>query len=328
LRDGLEGSARRENPRHIAALEAVADRSRYGPIVCHDEAVAQLYRSVACESEVRRWCADRLHAWQVPHSTDVVNSSLGETHLTWAGEGTDTCVFLPGTNFNAATSTGLLEALSYRCRVVCADLPGQPGLSAAHRPGDETQQYSRWVAEVIEEVRRHVPGGRVVLMGHSRGAAVALAASPDSVDSLVLLSPAGLAPVHLTPGVLVSSVLWLIRPTPRSAGRLVQRMASEDGTDLDLIVEWMALVGRSTRTTGAPGPLPREVLVRWRGRPMRILVGAEDIFFPPPRLEGPARRFLGERVEVLQDAGHLLVDERPDAVATALTDALGELNAR
>jgi alpha-beta hydrolase superfamily lysophospholipase len=43
------------------------------------------------------------------------------------------------------------------------------------------------VAEVIEEVRRHGRGGGVVLMGHSRGAAVALSASPDSVDFLVLL---------------------------------------------------------------------------------------------------------------------------------------------
>ena len=297
---------------------------RCWPIVCHDVAVAELYRSEALESDVRRWCADRLDAWRVPHSTAVMNTSLGDTHLTWAGAGPDTCVFLPGTNFNAATSTGLLEVLSTRCRVVCADLPGQPGLSAAGRPSDERQQFAHWVAEVLEEARRRGPGGKVVLMGHSRGAAVALSADPDSVDSLVLLSPAGLARAHLTPGVLVRSVLWLIRPTARTAGGLVELMADRETSGLDLIVEWMALVGRSTRTTGAPGPLPREMLVRWRGRPMQVLVGSGDVFFPPRRLDGPTHRSLGKRVEVIDGAGHLLVDERPDAVATALAVALAE----
>ncbi len=88
---------------------------------------ADLYRSEDRESEVRRWCRERLRAWRVPHRTTVVPTVLGETHLTSAGTGPDLCVYLPGTNFNAATSVALLEALAAHCRVVCVDLPGQPG---------------------------------------------------------------------------------------------------------------------------------------------------------------------------------------------------------
>lgn len=177
-----------------------------------------------------------------------------------AGQGDGLCVYLPGTNFNAATSTGLLGVLASRRRVVCADLPGQPGLSASGRLGDEPEVWARWVAEVIEECRRRVAEGRVVLMGHSRGAAVALAAAPGSVDSLVQLSPAGLARVRVT---------------------------------------------------------PQDRLERWRGHRVRILAGERDVFFPPRRLEGPARRHLGERIQVVTGAGHLLVDQRPDAVTAA-----------
>lgn len=277
---------------------------------------------------MRRWCADRLDAWQVPHTTGLVTTSLGDTHLTVVGEGADTCAYLPGTNFNAATSTGVLAALSTHCRVVCADLPGQPGLSAAGRPREETQAYARWVSEVVQECRRLGGGGRLVLMGHSRGAAVALSAEPDSVDALVLLSPAGLAPVHLTPVLLMRSVAWLLRPTPGRTARLVELMAGADpGDALDQVVEWMTLVARTTRTTGAPGPLPADVLARWRGRRVRILVGARDTFFPPRRLEGPTRRYLGKRPEIVEDAGHLLVDQRPEAAATALAAVLAERDA-
>jgi pimeloyl-ACP methyl ester carboxylesterase len=289
--------------------------------------VADLYRSAAYESEVRRWCADRLDAWQAPHTTRIVSTALGDTHLTCVGEGADVCVYLPGTNFNAATSIGVLAALSEHCRVVCADLPGQPGLSAARRPTDETQGYAAWVSEVIEETRR--VNGRVVLMGHSRGAAAALSAEPDTVHALILLSPAGLARVRLTPSMLVRSVTWLLRPTRRRSARLVELMAGgAPGNDLDLVVEWMTIVARSTRTTGAPGPLAADVLDRWRGRQVRVLTGERDIFFPPRRLAGPAREHLGEGVEIVPDVGHLLVDQRPDAAAAALAAVLGRHGSR
>ncbi len=288
--------------------------------------MAELYRSAASESEVRRWCADRLHAWQAPHTTRIVSTALGDTHLTCVGEGADVCVYLPGTNFNAATSIGVLAVLSEHCRVVCPDLPGQPGLSAARRPPDETLGYAAWVSEVIEESRG---SGRVVVMGHSRGAAAALLAEPDTVHALILLSPAGLARVRLTPSMLVRSVTWLLRPTRRRSARLVELMAGGDsGNDLDLVVDWMTLVARSTRTTGAPGPLDADVVDRWRGRQVRVLTGERDIFFPPRRLAGPAREHLGQGVESVPDVGHLLVDQRPDAAAAALAAVLGRHGSR
>ena len=88
---------------------------------------------------------------------------------------------------NAATSTALLEALAARWRVVCADLPGRPGLSTSVRPREDDRVHGRWLRQVLHEARGDQVG-RVVLVGHSRGAAVALALS----------------------------VAWLLRPTDRA----------------------------------------------------------------------------------------------------------------
>ena len=268
---------------------------------------------------MRRWCRDRLQAWPVAHRTTVVPTVLGETHLTSLGTGADVCVYLPGTNFNAATSTALLEALAARCRVVCADLPGQPGLSTATRPREDPRGHGRWLRQVLDEARGD-PVGRVVLVGHSRGAAVALATDPSTVDALVLLSPAGLAGPRLAPGTLALSLAWLLRPTDRRSARLVDLMAGPaSSTDLSRLVEWMTLAARSTRTSGAPGPLPQDVLARWRGHDVRVLAGEHDVFFPPDRLVDPALRLLGVRLEVVREAGHLLPDQRPEAVVAAAT---------
>ena len=285
--------------------------------------MAALYRSPASEEEVRRWCADRLGAWPVEHSTATIPTALGPTHLTSLGESADVCVYLPGTNFNAAVSTGFLEALAQRCRVVCADLPGQPGLSTADRSRTSVTSRSLWIGQVLAEARRGHSAGRLVLAGHSRGAALALSADPDAVDSLIMISPAGLASAQLTVRTVIRSVAWLLRPSDRSSARLVALMTGEDaGADVEETVEWMTLVARATRTSGAPGPLPPDTLRRWRGASIHIFVGEQDVFFPPERLAGPARRHLGQRLDVVPGAGHLLTGASTDQVADALTSAL------
>lgn len=278
--------------------------------------MAALYRSPADESTVRAWCEQRLAGWEVPHDTAVVDTALGPTHLTTAGDGDDVCVYLPGTNFNAATSTDVLAALGASARVVCADLPGQPGLSASGRPRDEVRAYRAWVQEVLAHVRAADGPGRLLLVGHSRGAAVALGADPGSVDGLLLLSPAGLAGVRMAPSVVGPSLTWLLRPTPARSRRLVALMAGADGDHgLEHVTEWLTLTARSTRSTGAPGPLPRELLERWRDRNVAVVTGELDVFFPPGRLDQPCRRHLGQEVETVPGAGHLLTDQRPDLVA-------------
>lgn len=286
--------------------------------------MADLYRSVADEAHLREWCENRLHRWAVPHTTAYLDTALGPTHLASAGTGTDVCLYLPGTNFNAATSTRVLEALGAVTRVVCADLPGQPGLSAAQRPRDEVSAYGRWVQEVLGHVRATTEADRLLLVGHSRGAAVALGADPASVHGLLLVSPAGLARVRMSPAVVGRSLAWLARPTPARTRRVVALMAgTADDRGLEHVTEWLTLTARGTRTTGAPGPLPTRLLARWQGRPVSVVAGALDAFFPPARLAEPARRHLGRDVEAVAGAGHLLTDQRPELVADRVRTLLG-----
>jgi len=224
-----------------------------------------------------------------------VDTALGPTHLTTAGAGNDVCVYLPGTNFNAATSTDVLAALGASTRIVCADLPGQPGLSAAGRPRDAVRAFRAWVQEVLAHVRAADGPGRLLLVGHSRGAAVAFGADPGSVGP---------------------SLAWLFRPTPARSRRLVVLMAGADGDHgLEHVTEWLTLTARSTRSTGAPGPLPRELLERWRDRNVAVVTGELDVFFPPGRLDQPCRHDLGQAGETVPGAGHLLTDQRPGLVA-------------
>lgn len=279
--------------------------------------MADLYRSPAGEGRVRDWCVQRLQGWTVPHETSTISTSLGDTHLVAAGQGGTVCVYLPGTNFNAATSLGLLTTLARRCRVVVPDLPGQPGLSSVTRPRPEADGYGRWLGEVVSAVRATAPADRLVVVGHSRGAAVALA-GPEDVDALALVSPAGLAKVRMSRTVLTTALPWMLRPTPARSASLLRMMSGPTAVVDPDLVAWLTIVARDTRSTGAPGPLPARTLERWRSRPVRVLVGSHDRFFPAEHLEPVARHRLGAPVDVLDGVGHLAVEEDPELVASCL----------
>ena len=213
----------------------------------------------------------------------------------------------------------MLSALAPRCRVYAADLPGQPGLSAAARPDHEVSGYAAWLADLIAWVRLRHEGERIVLAGHSRGAAVALSAEPDSVDGLALLAPAGLTEVRPSIEMMRSTLPWLLRRNNAGARRLLEYMSGPAHTPPDDLVQWMTLVARTCRTTGAPGQLPDAILIGWKGRPVRVAVGEHDVFFPDSKLREPCRTKLGLEPSVVAGAGHLLVDEEPVLVSNLIT---------
>jgi pimeloyl-ACP methyl ester carboxylesterase len=273
------------------------------------------YRSRQGAEQVRTWCRAALARWDVPHQAHLVDTSLGETHVLSLGTGTRVCVYLPGTNFNAASSTTLLGALASKLRVFAPDLPGQPGLSAADRPVHEVSGYAAWVSGLIDWVRERESGAQVLLAGHSRGAAVALSADPGAVDGLALFSPAGLIAVRPTLGMLRSTVPWLVGRHNVGSRRLLGYMSGPGHIPRTDLVDWMTVVARSCRTTGAPGPLPHADLVRWKGHDVRVAVGAHDVFFPFRRLQGACRVELDQEALLVPGAGHLLVDEEPELAA-------------
>src|SRR5215212_9447035 len=133
-----------------------------------NESRSSVYRSWRGEGAVRDWCERRLERWTVLHVRREIDSTLGRTHLVVAGDsGKGTILFLPGTNFNAATSLPLAGELAARAQVVLADLPGQPGLSSGARPtGQRTAAYGTWAGEVVEDVRRSAGPGPLLLAGH------------------------------------------------------------------------------------------------------------------------------------------------------------------
>ncbi len=276
--------------------------------------MADLYRSAASQREVQSWCQDRLDAWAVPHQGRLIASELGEIHVLEAGSGPVTVVYLPGTNFNAATSLALLDELATRGKVLCVDLPGQPGLSAAERPNESFTPQRSWLTRLLAELQP-AESSRVILAGHSRGAAVALAADPHDIDALALVSPAGLIKANASWSVLRTALPWMLRPSLSRSAALLRLMTAAGRAPSPDLIEWLTMVALHCRTSGAPPPHQAGLIEPWRDRSTSVIVGAQDCFFTPAKLAIAAQTRLGARCDIVPGAGHLTVEEEPRLVA-------------
>ncbi|MFG2231540.1 alpha/beta fold hydrolase [Streptomyces sp. NPDC048723] len=270
-----------------------------------------IYSSTAGREHIRHWCTDRLDKWPVPNERTMVTANGAQTHLVTAGTGPTTVVFVPGTNFNAAASLPLATALvAAGHRLVLPDVPGQPGLSSEERgiSGGRLSWSGTWLSEVLDAA---AVTGPVVVVGHSFGAAIALSCPSPRIDRLVLVSPDGLGRLRLTPRLLGVSAAWFVRPTPARSTRLLQAMLAPGHQPREELVEWMTLVARHSRSSGAPGvaDLPA------RAVPQLVTTGAHDTFLPPRRLAPAVRTMLGTDLHVIPDAGHLVIEEHPGQLA-------------
>ncbi|MFF4606487.1 alpha/beta fold hydrolase [Streptomyces sp. NPDC001339] len=272
-----------------------------------------IYRSATGRDLIRRWCLDQLTAWPVPHERRTVTAKGARTHVVLAGSGATTVVFVPGTDFNAAASLPLATALvAAGHRVLLVDVPGQPGLSSGARPrsGGGLPWYGAWLSEVIETVSSEP----VAVMGHSFGAAIALSSDSPRIDRLVLVSPGGLTRLRLTPTVLAASAAWFLRPAPTHSSRLLRTMLAPGHPPREELVNWMTLVARHSRSSGAPGAAALPA----RSVPLRVVTGEHDVFLPPWRLGPAVRGALGAELGVVSGAGHLVIEERPAYLSTLL----------
>ncbi|WP_433556546.1 alpha/beta fold hydrolase [Pseudonocardia xinjiangensis] len=271
--------------------------------------MASIYRTQVGRESVARWCSAALDAWSVPHVRHTVIANGVNTHLVTAGAGERAVLMVPGTNFNAATYLPLATALAERFRVYLPDVPGQPGLSDGNRPParGRLSWYGRWLTEVLGQLE----DSSITVVGHSLGAAIALASDSTRADRQVLVSPGGLTRLAITPRVLTTSIVWSVRRRPIDSARLLQTMHGPTHSPRPELTEWMTLVARNVRSSADPG----RVTVTRRDVDRIAVTGEHDVFLPPVRLAPATRHALGVELHVIPAAGHLVVDEYPSQIA-------------
>ena len=202
------------------------------------------------------------------------------------------------------------------------DLPGH-GRSAP--PGKQS------VADYADSVLSFMDSlclARAILMGHSMGSAIALTCAleyPSRVLALALLGAAAklsvaprISQALSTPATLTLAVELLVKYSysPVTSPRLKELAAARLATADPVVLrgDFMACDDFDV----ADGLAELRV-------PTMILAAADDQMTPAKDAESLRRSIAGSRLDLIAEAGHMMILEQPNAVARALDGFLAEL---
>lgn len=232
----------------------------------------------------------------------------------------------------------VVPALSEHRRVVALDVPGF-GESEPVDSGFELGAVAGRIAEGMDVAGVERPFD---LVGHSLGAGIALTlacSTRDVVRRLVLVAPAGLAAVPRPASALLSGTAEMLLATRRRlvpltdlrwGRRLLLGFSAADAAGLSptqarLLVEASASARRtaSALATITQSDL-RPLLARCRA-PLAAIWGADDRTVPLRVADVIRDTRPKAEIVTIEDAGHVVMVERPAAFVAALDGLLARL---
>ncbi len=239
------------------------------------------------------------------------------------GEG-DPVLYLHGEG--RPTWTAFHDALAERRHLIAPLHPGYGGSTGSDQLQD-LQDLIYYYLDFLDQLGlRDLP-----LVGHGLGGMVAAelaAVQPERFTRLVLIAPFGLwiqdDPVQdffAVPPSQLAALLYHDLDSPPA------RAASEVPTEGDALIEYHVERAKSLATAAKYlWPIPNRGLAKRAHRiaaPTLIVWGASDKIASPAYAEAFRERITGAHVDIVEGAGHLPHEERPERLAELTLSFLG-----
>jgi pimeloyl-ACP methyl ester carboxylesterase len=261
-----------------------------------------------------------LAQWPLAHEERVVPTRVGPTHVVISGRADAPPLVLLPSFAGSATAWRLnVAGLGQHFRTFAVDVIGQPGKSLAERRLRDRRDYSEWMSDLLDGLSV----ARASIVGCSFGGFVALnqvLATPERVDRVVLISPAGVfasqywkltyamrvrAPLarlfrRLRGAARPRSMADIVRRPPRDAAWAAQMATTMVERAEVSVISPTVFTGRQLRTIAAP---------------TLLLIGAEETLYEPQvMLKLARRRMPGLTGDIVPEADHIAAMAQPDDV--------------
>ena len=267
----------------------------------------------------------------LPVTESDIETSFGRTHVLAAGDPSKPpLVAMHGIQIASTSWLPLLPTLAAAHRVTMIDAIGQVSKSIATKPITGAADVVAW----LDETLRALGIDRAAMVGLSMGSWMATQyalAFPDRVDRLALIAPAGLVS-GLRLRFLLRVYRLAFRPseshlesffdtvvTPAGRGRLRQ-----DPWRLIMQQCAVGMMGFKFAFIRAVRPTRCDLRRLSSARiPVLVIIGRDESVHDGPKMAARFRQRLPEaRIEIVDDANHIIPVDQPQIVEKLLADFL------
>jgi 2-hydroxy-6-oxonona-2,4-dienedioate hydrolase len=264
-----------------------------------------VWRGEASRSRLEAWHQRFRERIQVPVTSEVLDSSLGPSHVLMAGpDEAPPLVCLHAMRTGSAHLLSELQPLAGRFRLVAPDLPGQSVMGPSVRVSFSDNALADWLVEVMGQLGI----SRAPILGISWGGyAARLAASthPDRFSAVVLIVPAGIVNGSHWRGLAQMALPLLryrLRPSKAHLEGLLQPLLTTWDDDW---AAYLADTVRDMKIDPRIPPLATDGTLRSLRVPMLVLGAEEDISFPGGAMVERVRALVpNAETEVLRRCKH------------------------
>jgi pimeloyl-ACP methyl ester carboxylesterase len=290
------------------------------------------FKTPAAEAEYRRWYDEAVASSPVPVIESDVETSFGTTHVLTAGDPSKPpLVALHGLSISSTMWLPLLPALTAAHHVRMLDAVGDLNKTVSTTVMSSPARVVAWLQEVLDTLRIERAAFVALSIGTWMATHYAMA-SPDRVERMALLAPAGIVSPQHTRWILESVAKLKVRPTEVKTERALDTYVMEASrtrlrTDPWRSVAQQFIVGMPTfrRNWREPRPVKCNLQSLAMSRiPLLALIPRNETLHDGPTM---AKRFREQlphaEVELIDDANHIVVIDQPDVVDARLRQFLG-----
>jgi len=190
----------------------------------------KLFRSEIKEKEYFDCYDKTMGQLPVPHDSQYIKTSYGDTHVIRCGlKENPKLVLLHCQGFSSMAWYYNLEQLSKHFEVFCIDSIGEPGKTKGNRTNIKNSDYASWLLEVLNGLRLEKPN----IAGWSFGGFIAITFAmnyPEYLNKLVVMSPAAcIAPISFA--FFIKLFPALISGNEKKINRFLKWISGNDNND-------------------------------------------------------------------------------------------------
>jgi pimeloyl-ACP methyl ester carboxylesterase len=283
-----------------------------------------VFKTKAEEAKYQTAYDKALKLWNIPYTEEDVKTSFGTAHIVIAGpRNGKSLVLLHGMDASSTMWYPNIKVLAKNHRIYAIDFimePNKSHLTTKPLSSDD-------IVVFYNEIFDHYKLKKFDLIGASRGGWIATLLAtqkPNSIDKIVLLSPAQTFKFLDKPRKTTSALMLKLFPSEKKFSKTVSTFSTHPENISRIYKRQFYLANKYAKSNSSMlkmMPFSDKELESIQN-PVLVLIGDKDVINSEESLERAKKHLSKSETRIIKDAGHFLTIDQPKIVNDAIISFL------